>query len=381
MKIPISSTRWRAWFYPLLILGLAVFVGPVQAAQAEGTQAEGTQAEGTEVNGEESLEPDKMPNLDFSILEDGRIKIVGSNVDLNRIKAFLFEGQDVTAKIKALETEGKLEIRSETGKIRKVEDGTSETPEGSSSSFTSEDGIEVVVSNEVLASIPIFIMTVDMDIESLEGRQFGFLLDNGVSLTKTIDFEPSRVIAFTLPFVVGYFEAFHYMGSGGPHLGEPNYNYPERPQMPGGSYANTCKNIELKLNKPLQKWVVSADCEMFGNWRNFGFRHTSHDANCLTLASDYGGQLFCDYGQPNTPFNPPSADKWKIDKAIPGPAGSYRNSCKDFRLVSGAEYGYFEFSALCKDRNGNYQKSTVGSLCHPQQDIQNNNGKLECVKL
>jgi len=41
MKIPISNTRrrWRAWFYPLLILGWAAFIGPVQADDEEAASA------------------------------------------------------------------------------------------------------------------------------------------------------------------------------------------------------------------------------------------------------------------------------------------------------------------------------------------------------
>jgi uncharacterized membrane protein YgcG len=31
MKHPMSNTRWQAWFYPLLCLALAAFIGPVQA--------------------------------------------------------------------------------------------------------------------------------------------------------------------------------------------------------------------------------------------------------------------------------------------------------------------------------------------------------------
>jgi len=247
---------------------LAAFIGPVQA------QAEELPIEGTDVNGEGQQSSGVMPSIEFSVLEDGRVRILALGVPRDRIKAFLFEGQDVTTVIEAFEKEGKLEIVSTMGEIRKGDEDPTPTPEDGTSTSTLE--------GEVIAYTPVVMMDVEIELERIDGGQFGFLLDNGISLTKTVDFEESRFgcgglciasLTLALPLMKGFIYA------GDRWIWDTNSQTP-----PSGSYKDSCRNISVSGS------TLKAECkDMRGSWHT-----TSISKNCSGDIANRNGALRCE---------------------------------------------------------------------------------------
>lgn len=163
---------------------------------------------------------------------------------------------------------------------------------------------------------------------------------------------------------------------GGYYGGDGNrYN-----RLPGGSWVNSCKNVEVKGNS------LRADCRRHdGSWNRAGLDFT----RCPAGLRNNGGRLECESrgwsnwgnnGWPNNGWgnngwsnNGWGNNNWARYNNGRVPNGSFRDSCRQERVD-----GYV-LRAKCRENDGDYRQAAL-DLRQCGGDIFNQNGKLRCRK-
>ncbi|HJX85697.1 MAG TPA: CVNH domain-containing protein [Candidatus Angelobacter sp.] len=147
--------------------------------------------------------------------------------------------------------------------------------------------------------------------------------------------------------------------------------------VPGGSYAQTCRDIRTNGNS------LEATCDTgSGNWT----RTSLQDFNQCTAGSiqNIYGQLQCtrtDYGQNNGQYNGNNGqDNGQGYRRDGGPNyqngvpdGGYTQNCRNIR-TSGST-----LLATCQQRNGRWRQASLRNFNQCEQ-IDNNNGRLVCSR-
>jgi len=142
----------------LLMASMAFMPNSLWAEDAVPVSSDGAEASPSE-------EPAVLlPDIYFSLSEDGRISIQAVGFNKSQVSSFTFDGQDVTEVIEGLKESGVLEgrdvlIKDEEGKVYPA------------------NGFEMKISVEPSV---------------LEGHSFGVVLVNGLELQKTVDFSEDK---------------------------------------------------------------------------------------------------------------------------------------------------------------------------------------------
>ncbi len=142
----------------LLMASMAFMPNSLWAEDAVPVSSDGAEASASEVPAV------LLPDLSFSILEDGRIGIVTVGFTESEISRFTFDGQDVTEVIESLKESGVIEsgnvtIENEEGEVHQTDN---------------------------------FGMKVSVEPLTLEGHMFGVVLINGLELRKTVEFSDEK---------------------------------------------------------------------------------------------------------------------------------------------------------------------------------------------
>jgi hypothetical protein len=114
--------------------------------------------------------------------------------------------------------------------------------------------------------------------------------------------------------------------------------------QPEGTYKQSCSGFYMDGT------TLRADCKDRGG-RTIGTFLDLSSNWCATNITNVNGNLFCE--------------------SVPG--GSYRESCRNVqvRVTNGVSTMLYE----CKDRNGNYQKSSTAVTCNTYKNL---NGAATC---
>jgi hypothetical protein len=142
----------------LLMASMAFMSNSLWAEEAVPVSSDGAEAPASDVPAI------LLPDLSFSILEDGRIGIVTVGFTENDISRFTFNGQDVTEVIESFKESGLIEsgnvtIENEKGEVHQADN---------------------------------FGMKVTVEPLTLEGHMFGVVLRNGLELRKTVEFSDEK---------------------------------------------------------------------------------------------------------------------------------------------------------------------------------------------
>ena len=147
-------------------------------------------------------------------------------------------------------------------------------------------------------------------------------------------------------------------------------------QIPGGSYQQTCRNINARGN------TLYAECEDTNrNWRSTQLRDYNR---CRGEIQNINGNLQCTggYGHGDGDRDHGRYDRdrdhdndrdwdWDRDRRNRVPRGSYVQTCQNIQVAGNT------LRARCEKKNGKWRDTSLSNFwgC---RDIENDNGKLRC---
>ena len=150
---------------------------------------------------------------------------------------------------------------------------------------------------------------------------------------------------------------------------------PAAAQRPGGSYQQTCRNIDVRGSS------LRAECrDANGGWhrtemsdyRRCGGDIQNINGNLECAAGGYGGGYGKDRDHDRDQDHDRDRDHDRYGNNGYGPRGSYTQTCQNI-TVSGNT-----LRASCQKKNGKYKNTSLNNYQYCRGDIQNDNGKLRC---
>ena len=132
--------------------------------------------------------------------------------------------------------------------------------------------------------------------------------------------------------------------------GYGNGSYGDRRYGQGGSYQQTCTDIERRGDR------LRARCQdASGNWHDTELRDADR---CNGEIQNINGNLQCTGSGGNYRGN--------------GPSGSYQQTCRNIEMRGN------NIRAECQDGNGNWQRTTLHNYRKCSGEVTNVNGQLRC---